>query len=206
MKVLSRVILPYQEKDFFLPIRDKVNYAWLILHSARALILNIDTSGMTASGLLKLIVDRMSRLFLYKDGKFFSVSFPFNVITNGNEVLSITTYSGSNVDNKLISQAISVLNNDQFKLHPSPIEYWINNDSGNSIGLSFLEEIFLFEPAYIRYDSDPTRENGRIHPLNHLDINYSSYGTYKVGLEQPIIDTYFENILNITTECSFITQ
>ena len=206
MKVISRKLLPFQEKEFILPIRDKIDYVRLILYSARLLLLKYDTGSVAVTCSLKVLVSKMSRLFVYKDAKFFSVSFPFNIINNGNDVEEISTYSGNKVDNQVISSAISILNNDQFKLKPSPMDFWIETDSSEIAGLYLLEEIFLFEPGYIRYDIDPERIKGKLHPLHHLDVNYSSYGTYKLGLNDKIVDSYFENILNISTDCSFIAD
>jgi hypothetical protein len=205
MKLVTKGILPFQEDDFFLAIRDKIDYAWLILHSARLLLLNIDTSTYTVNSSLKLFIDKMSRIFLYKEGKFFSVSFPFNISIEGDKVTEIYTYSGNLVDNQVISAAISILNNGKFRLKPSPVDFWIEADSIELPGLSLLEEIFLFEPSYIRYDNDPKNVNGKLHPLHHLDVNYSAYGTYKLGLNASILDTYFEDILNIKTDCIFIS-
>lgn len=147
----------------------------------------------------------MSRLFFYKGNQFFSVSFPFTVIISEDKVLEIRTYSGRNVTNENISSAISVLNNERFKLKPSPVEFMFEL-SDDEPGLYLLEEIFLFEPSYIRYDIDPKNENGKLHPLIHFDINYSSYGTYKIGLEKNINDVEFENILNILTECLYLYE
>lgn len=206
MKTVNRNILPFQEKDIFIPIRDKIEYARLIVHSARLLLLNVDSNGVNTNSTLKLIVDRMSRLFFYKENKFFSISFPFNTIIDANEILEINTYSGKRVDNHTISSVISILNNDQFKLNPSPVDFWIETNMSDLSGLSLLEEIFLFEPSYIRYDNDTKNESGKLHPLHHLDVNYSSSGTYKIGLNGVIQSNYFENILNITTECSFLTD
>lgn len=75
-----------------------------------------------------------------------------------------------------------------------------------SLGLSLLEEILRFEPSYIRYDNDPYNENGKLHPLHHLDINYSTYGTFKIGFNNSISSNYFENFQNTNTDCSYIAD
>lgn len=204
MKIVERDIFPFQEKDFFTPIRDKIEYARVVVLGARQLLLNSEIEGFDTNSKMKLIVDKMSRLFFYMDKKYFSISFPFTAIINESEVIELTSYSGKNIDHKSISAVISILDNPDFKLNPSLIDFYIEPNSIELSGVFLLEEIFLFEPSYIRYDLDPDRVNGKLHPLNHLDINYSQYSTFKLGLNETITESYFENLQNIKTECSFV--
>lgn len=205
MKIIERKIEEFQNDHFFFPIRTKIDFAKLLLNSTRQLLIGepIDKEEKNLC-LFKLIVDKMSRLFFYTTDKFFSISFPFNVLLQDDELIEITTYSGEPVDNQSISSAISVLNDPQFQLKPSPMGFLFQNDGAEMLGLNLLEEIFMFEPAYVRYDHDPQNQNGNLHPLHHLDVNYSSYGTYKLGLNNAIIVTHFEDILNISTDCRFL--
>jgi len=206
VKIVTKPIVPFQEHIFFSPLRDKINYAQLLIYSARNLLIDYEIDGLKITSNMKLIVDKMSRLFFYKEKKYFSVSFPFSVIVEEDKVTEISTYSGRTVDSKSISNVISILEDKQFALNPSPIDYYIESNTVESTGLALLEEIFQFEPAYIRYDFDATNENGKLHPLHHVDVNYSTYGTFKLGLNNFIVDTFFENILNINTDCSFLTD
>lgn len=204
MKLIEREIFTFKENEFFYPLRDKIDYARLIIYATRYLLLNIETNGAECNSQLKLCIDKMSRLFFYKEKKYFSVSFPFSVQIDGNEITDINTFSGKSINSQSLSSVISILEDSSFKLNPSLTDYYIESDTAESIGIAILEEIFQSEPSYIRYDNDPTNENGKIHPLNHLDINYSSYGTYKIGLENEIKTIYFDNVLNIRTDCSFL--
>jgi len=203
VKIIEREILSFQEKDFFVPIRDKASFARLVVCAARQLLLGNQGKGTSN---MKLIVDKMSRLFFYKDNKYFSVAFPLTVITDDIEVTEITTYSGKKLDFVNISAIISILDSEYFKNNPSLIDFPIEPLSIEASGIYFLEEILQFEPSYIRYDNDPINQNGKLHPLNHLDINYSQYGTYKLGLQNTINDYYFENLQNTNTDCSFIVD
>jgi len=205
VKVIEKDILPFQENDYFSPLRDKTDYAKLLVISARNLLLDYDAGGMPITCRMKLIIDKMNRLFFHKENKYFSVSFPFSTLLDeDNRVIEINSYSGKKVDFQSISGVISVLENEQFKLNPSPIDYYMNSNGVDSIGLELLEEIFRFEPSYIRYDYDPTNENGKLHPLYHVDINYSTYGTFKFGLNNEINLAYLENLLNTNTDCAYI--
>ncbi|WP_339677444.1 hypothetical protein [Cyclobacterium marinum] len=204
MKLIERDIFPFKENEFFVPVRDKIDYARVIIYATRYLLLNLPTDGIKCDTQMKLCIDKMSRLFFYKNKKYFSISYPFSVQVDENEITDISTLTGKSIDSKSLSSVISIIEDSSFKLNPSLTDYYMESDTAEYIGISMLEEIFQSEPAYIRYDSDPENENGKIHPINHLDINYSSYGTYKLGLENEIESIFFDDILNIRTDCSFL--
>ena len=205
MKVVAKDILPFQERLFFFAIRDKIDYTRLLVYGARQLLLEIEAGETKVSSKMKLVVDKMSRLFFYKDKKYFSVSFPFiTTLDNKNNVVELTTYTGKRLDSQSISSVISIIDSEQFKLNPSLIDFFLEPNGIESSGLLLLEEMFQFEPSYIRYDNDPDNEKGKLHPLNHLDINYSQYSTFKFGLPKEITSDYFENLQNIKTDCSFV--
>jgi hypothetical protein len=203
VKIIERNILPFQENDIFSPMRDKAGYAKLLALSARALLLENNLREDVTS-CFKLIIDKMNRLFFYTQNKYFSVSFPFSVILDEDEQITINTYSGKEFDFKSISAVLAILQSDQYKINTSLIDFYIEPGSIDADGLFILEEIFQFEPSYVRYDHDPENENGKLHPLHHLDINYSTYGTFKLGLNNAITNLYFENIHNTNTDCSFV--
>lgn len=204
MKVVERNILPFQEDDIFSPMRDKAGYAKLLALSARALLLENNLQKDITS-CFKLIIDKMNRLFFYTSNKYFSISFPFSVILDEDEqIISIYTYSGKEFGFKNISAVLAILQSDQYKINSSLIDFYIEPGSIDAEGLFILEEIFQFEPSYVRYDHDAEHENGKLHPLHHLDINYSTYGTFKLGLNAAVTKPYFENIHNTNTDCSFV--
>lgn len=204
MKIIVKNILTFQEAFFFTPLRDKVDYAKLIAYSSRNLLLDYDMGTSPTSGYLKLIVDKMSRLFFYAKNYLFSVSFPFTVRIENDKIAEIASYSGKEVNNKSISHIISVLESEKFKLNYSLLDFYIESNVLDHESFLLLEEILQYEPTYIRYDNDPENENGKLHPLHHLDINYSSYGTYKLGMDNAIAEGYLEDMLNIETECFYI--
>ena len=67
-----------------------------------------------------------------------------------------------------------------------------------------ISHLLKYDLGYIRYDIDPEHENGRMHPLNHLDIYLDTAATYKIGLDKKIEFDDFKNILDITNECWYI--
>ncbi|HMS66891.1 MAG TPA: hypothetical protein PKD18_02085 [Saprospiraceae bacterium] len=204
MKIIERDIFPFRENDFFFPLRDKIDYIRVIIYATRYLLLNFEVDSVECTSSMKLCIDKMSRLFFYKDKKYFSVSFPFTIQVNGNDIIYISTLSGKPITSESVSHVISIIEDSKFKLNPSLTDYYLESDSSSSIGIAILEELFQAEPAYIRYDNDVVNQNAKLHPLNHFDINYSSYGTYKIGLENEIESNYFDDFLNIRTDCRFL--
>ena len=53
-------------------------------------------------------------------------------------------------------------------------------------------------------DYDPERENGRLHPLYHVDINYSTKGTYKLGMNKKMETAEFIDMLDTKTDCRYV--
>ncbi len=204
MKIVRKDIFDFQEKNFFFAIRNKIDYARLIAYSTRLLLL--DFAPTETNSFFKLIVDKMSRLFFYKSDKYFSVAFPFSIVLVNDKISEISTYNGTQVDNKNISEIISILEDENFKIKPSPLEFYMDAENIDTSSFLLLEEIFQFEPGYIRYDYDQINENGKIHPLYHFDVNYSSYNTYKIGLNSALEVNRFEDILDINTKCGYITE
>lgn len=117
MKLIEREIFPFKEKEFFYPVRDKIDYARLIINATRYLLLNIPTVDVDCNSKLKLCIDKMSRLFFYKAKKYFSVSYPFTVQIDENEITYINTLSGKSVNSKSISSVISIIEDPKFKLN-----------------------------------------------------------------------------------------
>lgn len=207
MKILKRDILTFQEDDFFRPIRDKSAYARLVVCTAKHLLFHHSdtTSSKVSSCCMKLIIDRMSRVFYYNENKYFSIAFPLFVYTEESNITEIKTYSGSLLDFSMISSIIAILDSKEYKTYHSLLGYQVEpNNKEEEKGLYILEEIMQFEPSYLRYDNDPKNENGNLHPLNHIDINYSQHGTFKLGLKKTIDRDYFENLQNTKTDCSFL--
>lgn len=204
MKIIQKEIFTFQDQDFFSPIRNKLEYAKLLAISARQLLVDYEAEGTPVAGIMQLVIDKMSRLFYSKDGKYFSIAFPFGTRIESGQVKELSTYSGKVLNNKAISAIIAILDSEDFKRSPSLIDFFIEPGSIEIAGIELLEEIFQFEPSYLRYDCDADNENGKLHPLHHIDFNYSQYSTYKLGLHDIITMEYFVNLQNIKTDCSFV--
>ena len=73
--------------------------------------------------------------------------------------------------------------------------------------LRFVEYVLSNEFGYVRYDYDKGNENGRFHPLNHLDFNYNK-GTFKIGLYRRLTPYEFISVFGCIPqkECSFLER
>ncbi|TQR13856.1 hypothetical protein [Psychrobacillus lasiicapitis] len=165
-----------------------------------------------------LRVDKMKRLFFVIDDKIYSFNFPFNVdvlpevknpviydsmtdleITGVNHAVITTTFQ--EIFNGEENQGILDLDSDVMRILES-FEQQPNKDQIWQI----LKKLLVFESGYLRYDYDVKLENGRLHPLHHLDINYTTGNTFKVGINNTINCVDFIDILDTGTNCYYISK
>lgn len=171
-----------------------------------------------AHGNLKIIFGNTQRIFFFEKDRYYSFSFPFSLskkidIADCESSVGISfceEYSLYAEDDELTSSILVFVNHimdyvakmDVFsldELYEKVDEIRINDDD-----LYNEEEfqkawriacrILLMETSYVRYDHDEAHEKEN-HPLNHLDVNYSDSGTFKIGLpkaQKPKADWFVE--------------
>jgi hypothetical protein len=206
VKIFEREIPVFMEAQFFVPIRTKFDYAHVLLNSISFMLTDPDISDLECNKKIRLVIDKMNRIFLYDKDSYFSISFPFNINIEGDKIIDIANYAGQSVTNEAVAYAIGILKNSKFILNPSSSDHCFEIDEVEREGLYLLETIFLLEPAYLRYDVDKERENGRLHPLMHLDLNYTNNSRYKLGLNSKLTIDDFVDIVNINTDCYYIEK
>lgn len=198
------------------PIRTKNNIIMLMLEII-PLILNADMLEIQTDNYIILRVDKMKRLFFVIENKMFSFNFPFNVEVKDGE--NNPVIYDTNTDLEINAQNLSVIksvfedtfykNNKQGILDLDAELLLIIDNFGERQHKDqiwqILKNLLIFESGYLRYDYDSERENGNLHPLNHLDINYSSNGTFKIGIHNTINCNTFIDILDINTDSYFIS-
>jgi hypothetical protein len=157
-----------------------------------------------------------SRFFIIKENQILSASFPFKMIYENplklyiyKEEITIQdlyltsacidlVYQEITTGLELISDDIRAII-DSFLIEEMKIEkkyeYKIK---------SILNHMFFMEDGYLRFDYDPSNQNGHIHPLNHLDVNYSNYSTFKLGLNTQIDFHELANIIRSDTNCFYL--
>lgn len=212
MKVILRKIEPYENKKFSKTLKSQQDYTMVLLEITRKLLNNYDAIDDLSSSpaYLKLVVDKQSRLFVYlsKD-KYYTLEYSNTVEVDiyTKEVKSIYTTTGINCTLELISNAISILN--EVKSN-SIIDVYESRDIEdahiNMDAYKLLEYFWAHEPCYLRYDYDPVNCKGSLHPLNHLDVNISLNGSYKIGLPSRLTPKGFEDIVNKSTDCYYLIE
>lgn len=192
------------------PFRTKKELILLILNTIKIIITNIKFNNPKGKIILK--VERMNRLFYEVEDKVFSIQFPFFIQMQDNTTFRIyDNDTGIDIDNKINSLLIGIFEKYDLEIITFEeffTELFLTADEGENIQPEILwkliKKLFLFEIGYLRYDYDEKHENGKLHPLNHLDINYDSNSTYKIGLNDKINIEHLIDIVDINSECSFL--
>ncbi len=201
------------------PLRTKRELILLVLNTIRVIDACVEVEE--PKGKIVLKVDHMNRLFYEVENKIFSVQFPFSIEIKEDDTFRIyDNQAGVDIDNKIISLLIGMF--EKFDLKIITFEDFFTElyqvadeskdieaeDESNNIEAEVLWKLIkrmtLFDVGYLRYDYDKEHQNGNLHPLNHLDINYESSCTYKIGLKNKIELDQLMEVVDIVSECSFL--
>ena len=189
------------------PIRKKEDIIVLLLESMKMFLVGNIIDNKDSKGKVIIRVDKMSRIIFEIKDKYFSFNFPFN-LENRELIKFYDSGIGIDIDNKVVSILLGIFNDELIK-----------NDSLEEIyyELAYIEgipeienvwrlvrKLMLFESGYLRYDYDLDRANGKLHPIHHFDICFSSGNSFKVGLDDKIDIDEFIDILDIQTECYYL--
>lgn len=159
-------------------------------------------------------INKMNRIFYVLDGKMFSMQFPFCVDKSGDDEEVRIYHKSSGVD--ITPRVLSVLIEAFEKIKSEDVDFdtvfeIIMESEGYDDEVTpknmwlLISHLLKYDLGYLRYDIDPEKENGKMHPLNHLDICLDTSATYKIGLSKELTFSEFRNILDITTECAYIS-
>ena len=162
-----------------------------------------------------LYIGKMSRLFISENidnkvQKLYSIVFPFSYNVEQNE-LSFAQIAINNSMNSCLKSIVYSFNNalpeSINKIQDSCLESCMDNDFSDElyeIIVTILTRLLIFDVGYIRYDYDEEHNNGIVHPLHHLDVNYTNQSTYKIGLNQGIDILKFKSIIDNQDPCWFL--
>lgn len=195
------------------PIRTKEDIIEILLLSVKSLLLK-DKLNDEGKGTVNIIINNSSRIyFICKNinelpNKYYSFTFPFIIEENKDKYNIRCRTSSEIINSELIDKLLELLNRGWFSdenentdsIDKFACDYIdVFEDYYSSKGIdretqenfdieywSIIKNLFTFEPGYIRYDYDPIYEDGDKHPLNHLDIHYSSNSTFKLGFNRSI--------------------
>lgn len=158
-------------------------------------------------------IDKMNRIFYLIDNKIFSMQFPFRVEYDGVQGSNIIydSVTGTVISPMVLSFLIEAFEKmsrrevDFDTIFEIIMEPEVNDEEFTSKTMwQLISYLLKYDLGYLRYDFDPEHEEGKIHPLNHLDICLDGSATYKIGLEKEIGFSDMKDILDLTTECWYL--
>lgn len=195
----KRYFIPIDQNQvdlFFSPIRSKVDVVKLLMHTVKYVKSRVYVDRREGLS-LTLVVDDMNRFIYESEDKIFSIRSPFSFRLEGREFLFYNKYIGD-LDSAMTSKVLSCLNDDRFG--SSSFFDFVGLLEENFFELdsiwSFIHDLMIFEDGYIRFDHDAENEDGRMHPLFHLDVCYTTASTFKIGTYHKPCVIYFEQLLN----------
>ncbi|MGB1205482.1 MAG: hypothetical protein ACPG5B_07550 [Chitinophagales bacterium] len=228
MKEFTFDISTYSKYLFFPEerVKSKIRIIRILLEASRYILSNSKVDKEKYAGEIRLVIDKMSRIFFVSDEKIFSIVFPFKL----NEVefetetefemedrFELSYTNNINVNSVLISKAIATIDCDDFSNtcvidFADHVDFFEDKNEDGNLWF-FLKELMLFEDGYIRYDYDLKGYNeackkGRPHkhPLHHYDLFYTNKATFKIGLDSEINTEKFIELLNVKEDCYFLRK
>lgn len=200
------------------PIREKYDLLLLLVQTMKFILITpySDTKEVSDENKLIINVDKMSRVIFCMRDKIFSFQFPIQIRSNQErpQYASIYYKDSIEIDSIVSSILLAILN--QLIMCPDLLdnigemvldEFGENEwETANYEAVCELIKVFImFEPGYVRYDHDIEHMKGLIHPEYHLDFFFSSNSTMKLGLKNAIEDKWMIDMLDVCTECKFVT-
>ncbi|MEX6318744.1 MULTISPECIES: hypothetical protein [Providencia] len=191
---------------FFKPLRKKTDIIILLMNTIKYVISYVNVSTRTNSS-IDIIIDDMNRFIYKSENKIFSIRSPFSIREDEGKLI----FYSKNIPEitSTISSKIIAFSND-YRFNSSSWGGFIELldelfTDADSVWL-LIQELMLFEDGYLRYDHDPEHESGRIHPLYHLDIYYTTASTFKIGTYHKPCPFYFTELLNNNIEAKFLEK
>lgn len=211
--------IPKQLIGFTSSIRKKNHVTKLIIGVTRLLnVAPVKTVGSLpttwGNDHIRLIIciDKMSRVFICSENQIHSFYYPFSIQVSENR--GEIFFEAEQISSAICSALSSVLEDfsDDELVETLLEKYWdivadleIEEPEKTLCG-KLITFLLAFEPGYLRFDCDELHQNGDVHPREHLDINYSSGATFKVGLKQSLNCDELVDILNSRTACYFLEK
>ncbi|MDD6162115.1 MAG: hypothetical protein PUB35_04900 [Campylobacteraceae bacterium] len=193
-------IPPYKINIFSKPIRNKNDCVSILLETVENFIYHNEAIKQIQNNTMLL---QNGRLFVFLENKYFSIKFPFQIKIEEKEI----KFYINNIElNSIILSAIryaflNISNSIRDILSQIKEEYeQINIDEIEEIIIAML----LLDDGYLRYDHDAKNENGKLHPLDHLDIFYTN-NSVKLGLRDRLSQKNFVKIISKKyDECCYL--
>lgn len=234
-KNLIYEILPvYNEEINSLVIRHKSDILRVLLRCCKIIINQKPVNKIDPDkNYLILKISKMSRVFIFDDNRIYSINFPFSLYENkeGSLFLKIPEISDLNISNLILDALIYILKEFKFCQNGlydlldliSKYQYFeeidedisiYDNSANRIINMEeFLEKILLnllcIEDGYLRCDHDTNnfkKDRPHLHPIDHIDLFYSSNPTFKIGLKKKYSVAIISDMVDITTDCMYLHE
>lgn len=195
-------------EDVFKPIRSKAQAITVLMKCTKLMLIGNIVPPERKAGELLLVVSKVSRIFLFSNDKYFSLTFPF-IVKNDEGGLMFSTRNIADISNKITSDVIGVVaSSDKFDSLDSLdfAESLLDFEETEPSFWPFLLSLLMYEDGYVRYDYDPKHVNGDIHPLHHYDFFYSSLAACKVGLRGALANDDMVGFMLPETACHYIEK
>lgn len=208
MKVEPFNLDRYQAGSLFVPFRERKNIITFWMEVAKTILSYVEPMAEQIEGKMIICTDKMRRVIVQSNGKTFTTSLPYSVkIVDGS--YCCTLKSGIELNNKLTSEIIAALSTTSSFSNAEVLGFADDvmavSDDPNTLWIA-LSELINADDGYVRFDHDPEREDGKLHPLNHIDIFFSQSATFKLGLSDRIEIEALSDLLNIKTECHYLLK
>jgi len=178
-------------------IRSKIDIINCILKISEILLIknHLPPSNNKNDIVVRIVVKKMSRVFLKYEKSIVSFYWPFIVSEDLNHIISIKNSFCEKIDAKTIKFVEFIINSVEFQdpthttsAHEKFEEAYLDFDFDFSIEpihlWNMINYLLKIDHGYFRYDNDPSNTNGRKHPLDHIDFFYTNPCTFKIGLKK----------------------
>lgn len=193
---------------FFKPIRKKEDAILLLMDAIQFMGISSKVPIQSPRGQMVLVISKMSRVFFYSGDKHFSIAFPY-AVEEVEGVFSVFSSSAGEINEMIVSKVKAVLSGEG-AMSGGCISVLADNVLDESLLTPnfwlVLRELILMEDGYLRYDYDLQGERGHMHPLNHLDVFYSSKAAFKVGLNDRLSEGELMDIMSGESECRYLNK
>ena len=192
-------IPPYKINIFSKPIRNKNDCVSILLEAVENFIYHNEAIKEIQNNTMLI---ENGRLFVFLENKYFSIKFPFKIkieeeikfyinnIELNSIILSAIRYAFLNISNS-IRDILSQIKEEYEQINKDEIE-------------EIIIVMLLLDDGYLRYDHDAKNENGKLHPLDHLDIFYTN-NSVKLGLKDKLSQKNFVKIISKKyDECCYL--
>lgn len=203
----------YYKNIIFKPLRNKIDLINILITSMGIMLYNYSYKDNILHSREKIVFmkDNMKRIYFCSEEKIYSITFPFNIINNQNELyFSNSKVPALKIDARVIEYLKEFFSNNAIG-NTDFLDLWLDFTIEKKITSEFYDGMLMLiitllecEPGYLRYDHDIEHADVKRHPEHHLDIYYSNNLTFKLGVRYPIDHQSMADIIKNTESVKYI--